>query len=134
VGDEGHGVRVRESQVGMVTLDGVNEVGDVETPKEGRKTDVFRQTEDLDVGDVVGETVEDAVHEGVLGCVDALSEVKWDMVIMETNKELVSGDGRENQLDNTEEYEGRVVTVGTFMGEGDVGEEGVNVSRVRRCG
>ena len=51
VGDEGHGVRVRESQVGMVTLDGVNEVGDVETPKEGRETTTFRQVfEDLDVG------------------------------------------------------------------------------------
>ncbi len=49
--EEGHGVRVRESQVGMVTLDGVNEVGDVETPKEGRETTTFRQVfEDLDVG------------------------------------------------------------------------------------
>ncbi len=27
--EEGHGVRVGESQVGMVTVDGVNEVGDV---------------------------------------------------------------------------------------------------------
>ena len=41
-GEEGHGVRVRESQVGMVTLDGVNEVGDVESPKEGRETAAFR--------------------------------------------------------------------------------------------
>jgi hypothetical protein len=29
--EEGHGVRVRESQVGMVTLDGMDEVGDVES-------------------------------------------------------------------------------------------------------
>jgi hypothetical protein len=27
----------------MVTLDGVDEVGDVESPKEGRKTTTFRQ-------------------------------------------------------------------------------------------
>ncbi len=68
--EEGHGVRVRESQVGMVTLDGVNEVGDVESPKEGRKTTIFRQAfEDLDVGGSVGESVEDTVHEGVHGCV-----------------------------------------------------------------
>jgi len=39
----------------MVTLDGVNEVGDVEAPKEGRETTAFRQSfEDLDVGGVVG--------------------------------------------------------------------------------
>jgi len=39
----------------MVTLDGVNEVGDVETPKKGRETAAFRQSfEDLDVGGVVG--------------------------------------------------------------------------------
>ncbi len=41
--EEGHDVRVRKSQVGMVTLDGVNEVGDVESPKEGKTTTVFRQ-------------------------------------------------------------------------------------------
>ena len=40
--EEGHDVRVWESQVGMVTLDGVNEVGDVEPPKEGRETAAFR--------------------------------------------------------------------------------------------
>jgi hypothetical protein len=81
----------------MVTVDGVNEVGDVEAPKEGRETTDFRQSfEDLDVGSVVGETVENAVHEGVVKCVDALSEVRWDMVIMESNEEMVSGDGRES--------------------------------------
>jgi hypothetical protein len=96
--EEGHGVRVRESQVGMVTLDGVKEVGDVETPKEGRETTTFRQVfEDLDVGVVVGETVEDTVHEGVTKCTDALSEVSWDMVSMESNEDLVSGDERESQ-------------------------------------
>ena len=57
---------------------------------------------------------------------DALPEVKWDMVIMESKEELVSGDGRESQFDVTEEYDGRVVTVGAFMLVGDVGEEGVN--------
>jgi hypothetical protein len=81
--EEGHGVRVGESQVGMVTVDGVNEVGDVEAPKEVRETTVFRQSfEDLDVGGVVGETVEDTVHEGVMECADALPEIRWDVVIM----------------------------------------------------
>ena len=95
--EEGHGIGVRESQVGMVTLDGVNEVGDVETPEEGRETTAFRQSfEDLDVGGVVGETVEDTVHEGVVECADALPEVRWDMVIMESDEELVAGDGRES--------------------------------------
>ena len=90
--EEGHGVRVRESQVGMVSLDGVDEVGDVETPEEGRETTAFRQSfEDLDVGGVVGETVEDTVHEGVVECADALPEVRWDMVIMESDEELVTG-------------------------------------------
>ena len=96
-GEEGHGVRVGESQVGMVAVDGVNEVGDVEAPKEGRETTAFRQSfEDLDVGSVVGETVENVVHEGVVKCVDVLSEVRWDMVIMESDEELVAGDGRES--------------------------------------
>ena len=58
---------------------------------------------------VVGETVENAVHEGVVKCADALPEVRWDMVIMESNEELVSGDGRESQFDITEEYDTRVV-------------------------
>jgi hypothetical protein len=111
----------------MVTLDGVNEVGDVETPKKGRETAAFRQAfEDLDVGGVVGETVEDTVHEGVMECADALPEVRWDMVIMESNEELVSGDDRESQFDITEEYDGRVVAVGVFVLVGDVCEEGVN--------
>ncbi len=95
---EGRGVRVRESQVGMVTLDGVDEVGDVESPKEGRKTTVFRQVfDDVDVGDV-GESVEDTVHEEVMECTDALQEVRWDMVIMESKGGVV-GDGRESHFD-----------------------------------
>jgi hypothetical protein len=119
--EEGHGVRVRESQVGMVTLDGVDEVGDVESPKEGRKTTTFRQAfEDVDVGSVVGESVEDTVHEGVMECTDALPEVRWDMVIMESNEELVAGDGRESKFDITEEDDGGVVVVGAFMLVGDV--------------
>ena len=78
--EEGQDVRVRESQVGMVTLDGVDEVGDVDAPKERRKTAAFRQAfEDLDVGGVVCETVENAVHEGVMECTDTLPEVRWDM-------------------------------------------------------
>ena len=106
---------------GMVTLDGVDEVGDVDAPKERRKTAVFRQAfEDLDVGGVVCETVEDAVHEAVMECADTLPEVRWDMVIMESDEELVWGDGRESQFDITEEYDGRVVTVGAFMLVGDV--------------
>ncbi len=35
--EEGHGVRVRESQVGMVTLDGMDEVSDVESPRRGER-------------------------------------------------------------------------------------------------
>ena len=107
--------------MGMVTVDGVKEVGDIEAPKEGRKTTAFRQSfEDLDVGSVVGETVENAVHEGVVKCADALPEVRWDMVIIESNEDLVVRDGRESQFDITEEYDGRVVTVGTFVLVGDV--------------
>ena len=99
---------------------GVNEVGDVEAPKEGTETTTFRQSfEDLDVGSVVGETVENAVHEGVVKCADALPEVRWDMVIMESNEELVAGDGRESKFDITEEDDGGVVVVGAFMLVGD---------------
>jgi hypothetical protein len=98
-GDEGHGVRVKEGQVRVVTLDGVNQVGDVESPKEGRNTTTFRQAfEDMDVGGVVGKPVEDTVHEGVMECVDALPEVKWDVIVMQTDEELVEGDGRESQF------------------------------------
>jgi hypothetical protein len=81
--DEGHDVRVREGQVRVITLDGVNQVGNVESPKERRKTTTFRQTfEDLDVGGVVGEPVEDTVYVGVMECVDALPEVKWDVIVV----------------------------------------------------
>ncbi len=62
-----------------------------------------------------------------------LPEVRWDMVIMESNEELVSGDDRENQFDITEEDDGRVVVVGTFMLVGDVLEEGVNCVEGLRC-
>jgi hypothetical protein len=34
---------------------------------------------------------------------------------MESNEELVTGDGRESQFDITNEDDGRVVTVGAFM-------------------
>ena len=53
-------------------------------------------------------------------CANALPEVRWDMVIMESNEEVVSGDGREIQFDITEEYDGRVVAVGVFVLVGDV--------------
>jgi hypothetical protein len=47
----------------------VKQNGDVDPPKEGRKTTVFDQTfEDLDVGGVVCETVEDAVDWRVMEC------------------------------------------------------------------
>jgi len=39
---EGHDVRVGEGEVRVVTSDGVNQVGDVKSPKEGRKTTTFR--------------------------------------------------------------------------------------------
>jgi hypothetical protein len=99
----------------------MDEVGDVESPKEGRKATTFRQAfEDVDVGSVVGESVEDTVHEGVLEYTDALPEVRWDMVIMESNEELVAGDGRESKFDITEEDDGGVVVVSAFMLVGDV--------------
>ena len=40
--NEGHDVRVGEGEVRVVTSDGVNQVGDVKSPKEGRKTAAFR--------------------------------------------------------------------------------------------
>ncbi len=47
----------------------VSENGDVDPPKEGRKTTVFDQAfEDLDVGGVFCETVEDAVDWRVMEC------------------------------------------------------------------
>ena len=42
--DEGHEVGVGKGQVGLVPLNGVYEVGDVEIPKEGPETDTFRET------------------------------------------------------------------------------------------
>ena len=42
--DEGHEVGVGKGQVGLVPLNGVYEVGDVEIPKEGAETDTFRET------------------------------------------------------------------------------------------
>ncbi len=52
-------------------------------------------------------------------CTDVLPEVRWDMVIVESNEELVAGDGRGSQFDITEEDDGRVVVVGAFMLVGD---------------
>ena len=46
--------------------------------------------------------------------------VTGGLVIMESDEELVAGDGRESQYDIPEEYDGRVVTVGAFMLVGDV--------------
>ncbi len=50
----------------------------------------------------------------------ALPEVRWDMVIMESKEELVSGDDRESQFDITKQDDGRVVVVGVLMLVGDV--------------
>ena len=80
----------------------------------------------MDVGVVTGEPVENTVYESVMGRSDALPEVKWDVIVMQTDEELVSGDDRESQFDVTEEYDGRVVTVGADMLVGDVRQEGVN--------
>ena len=95
-GNEGHGVRVGEGEVRVVTSDGVDQVGDVKPPKEGRKTTTFRESfVDVNVGVVVSESVENTVHEGVMEGVYALPEVRWDVIIMQTDEELVTGDGRE---------------------------------------
>ncbi len=82
-GDEGHDVRVGKGEVGVVSLDRVDEVGDVESPRKGGKTTVFGDTfEDLNVGVIVGEDVEDSVHEGVVEGVESLSEVRGDVILM----------------------------------------------------
>jgi hypothetical protein len=74
----------------------------------------------VNVGVVVSEPVENTVHEGVMEGVYALPEVRWDVIIMQTDEELVTGDGREGQFDVTEEDDGGVVIVGAFVLVGDV--------------
>jgi len=95
-GNEGHGVRVGEGEVRVVTSDGVDQVGDVKSPKEGRKTTTFRESfVDVNVGVVVSESVENTVHKGMMEGAYALPEVRWDVIVMQTDEELVTGDGRE---------------------------------------
>ncbi len=49
-GEEGDDVRVGQGEVGVIALDGVDEVGDVETPQEGGEATDFGDTfEDLNV-------------------------------------------------------------------------------------
>jgi hypothetical protein len=94
--NEGHGVRVGEGEVRVVTADGVDQVGDVKSPEEGRKTTTFRESfVDANVGVVVSESVKNTVHKGVVEGAYALPEVRWDVIIMQTDEELVTGDGRE---------------------------------------
>ena len=82
-GVEGLGVRGGLGEVGVVALDGVDEVGDAETPKEGGEATAFRDVfEGLDIGVIVGEAVEDTVHEGVVESADSLPEVKGDVILM----------------------------------------------------
>ncbi len=67
----------------MVTLDTMDEVGDIECPEEGGKAVAFGDVfVDLNVGIIVGESVEDTVHEGVVEGVETLSEVKRDVILM----------------------------------------------------
>jgi hypothetical protein len=81
--NEGHDVRVGEGEVRVVTSDGVDQVGDVKSPKEGRKTTTFRESfVDVNVGVVVSEPVENTVHEGVMEGAYALPEGRWDVIIM----------------------------------------------------
>jgi hypothetical protein len=69
--------------VGVVVLDVMDEVGDVECPEEGGMTDTFGDTYvDLNVSIIVGGVVEDAVHEGEVDHVDALPEVRGDVILM----------------------------------------------------
>ncbi len=70
----------------------------------GDCTTTFRQAfEDLDVGGVVGKPVENTVHEGVMKCVDELPEVKWDVILKQTDEELVEGDCRKSQFEGVGE-------------------------------
>ena len=79
--DEGHEVGTEEGEVWVVPLDGVYEIGNVETPQEGGETVTLRETlVDVDVGVVVGKPVENTVHEGVVKSVDALPKVGGDTV------------------------------------------------------
>ncbi len=116
--------RMEETLHGRLCMGDEAKVVDVEKDNEeghGVWTTAFRQAfEDVDVGGVVGESVEDTVHEGVMECTDVLPEVRWDMVIIESNEDLVVRDGRESQFDITEEDDGGVVVVGAFMLVGDV--------------
>ena len=64
----------------------MNQVGDVKSPKEGRKTTTFRESfVDVNVGVVVSESVENTVHEGVMEGAYALPEVRWDVIVMQTD-------------------------------------------------
>ena len=95
-GDEGHDVRVWEGEVGVVTLDRVNEISDVKIPEErGETTTLGQAFENVDVGVSVGEPVQDAIHEGVVEDTDALPEVEGDVIVVETEEELVPGDSGE---------------------------------------
>jgi hypothetical protein len=63
-GEEGHDVGVGYGEVGVVTLDTMDEVGDVECPEEAGEPTAFGDVfVDLNVGIIIGETVKDVVHE-----------------------------------------------------------------------
>ena len=67
----------------MVALDAMDEVGDVECPEEGGEPTAFGDPfVDLNVGIIIGETVKDAVHEGVVEGAKALPKVRGDVILM----------------------------------------------------
>ena len=125
-GDEGHDVRVWEGEVGVVVLDRVNEISDVKSPEErGETTTLGQAFENVDVGVAVGEPVQDAIHEGVVEGTDALPEVEGDVIVVETEEELVPGDSGEDEFDVSEEDNGGIGSVRSVTLVGDVREERV---------
>ena len=79
----------------------------------------------MDVGVAIGEPVQDAIHEGVVEGTGALPEVEGDVIVVETEEELVPGDSGEDEFDVSEEDNGGIGSVRSVTWVGDVREEGV---------
>ena len=84
-------------------MDAMDEVGDVECPEEGGEPTVFGDAfVHLNVGIIIGEDVKDTVHEGGPEDAKALPKVRGDVILMQTDEELVSGDSWESQFNISE--------------------------------
>jgi len=70
---------------------------------------------DGDIDIIVGETMEDMVLENVVEGANALPEIRWDLVVIQTDEELVAGNGGEGQFNVTEEYYGWSMVGGAFV-------------------